>query len=263
MAFILILLFLLFFPEKAFGEMPESFQKKKLELLTKIIQAGVNEKFARRILSDKRLTYYNFFEKSSGIMNKIDPTHGIFEIDSIKKGGRVMKAKKNILNKVYERYGVQSEYLVSFYWVESRLGDNVGRYLVINSLFTWVLSNTRRANWAEKELITFIKICDEQKFDPFSIRGSWAGAFGKTQFIPSSYANFAVDGNGDGKIDLFNFEDAMFSTGNYLHCHGWQENDLKKIRKAIYAYNHNMHYVNIVEIYASFVKYSNIICEGD
>jgi len=263
-AFILILAFLFFYPGKVLGDLPESFQRKKPELLRKIMQAGVNEKFARIILSDKRLTYYaDFFRSNNGIARQSDPTHGIFKRDSIKKGSQVMKAKENTLNKVYERYGVQNEYLVSIYWVETRLGANVGKHQVINSLLTWVLSNTKRADWAEKELITFIKICDEQKLDPFSIRGSWAGAFGQTQFIPSSYMNFAVDDNGDGKIDLFNFEDAMFSTGNYLYCHGWDKNDLNKIKKAIYAYNHDVGYVNAVMIFASFIKYPCFVSKGD
>lgn len=264
-AFILILVFLLFYPEKTLGDLPESFQKKKPELLMKIIQAGVSEEFANTILSDRRLTYYaDFFQKKDGITNQFDPTFGIFKKDSIKKGSRVMKEKESILSKVYERYGVQSEYLVSIYWVESRLGTNLGKRLVINSLLTLALSNSRRAEWAEKELVTFIKICYKQNFNPFLIPGSWAGAFGHMQFIPSSYVNFAVsgNGNGEGKIDLFNFEDAIFSAGNYLYRNGWDKNDLKKIKKAIFAYNHSINYVTAVMIYAWFIKPPSV-CEGD
>ena len=86
------------------------------------------------------------------------------------------------------------------------------------------------------------------------MKGSWAGAFGICQFIPSSYVRFAVDGNGDGVIDLFDFRDAVASIANYLKAHGWENGRLEAKRQAIYAYNHCDSYVDAVLAYAKATK---------
>lgn len=265
-AFTLIAFYLLCCPEIVSANTVEPFQKKKPDLLTKFIKAGIDEKFANNVLSDRRLLIYgNDLPKKNGILNFPDRTFGIFKKDSIIRGNRVMTERKSVLDKVYERYGIQAEYLVSIYWIETKLGANLGKNLVINSLLTLALSGSRRAQWAEKELIAFVDICYKQNFDPFLIIGSSAGAFGRMQFIPSSYVSFAVSANSNKikEVDLFNLEDAMFSAGNYLYRHGWDKNDSTKIKKAIFAYNHSMDYVNAVMTYASFIKPPCVACEGD
>jgi membrane-bound lytic murein transglycosylase B len=90
--------------------------------------------------------------------------------------------------------------------------------------------------------------------DPFSVLGSTHGAFGLLQFIPSSFLVFAVDGNGDGVIDLFNPDDAFHSTGNYLSKFGWDMKDEKKQRKALWRYNHDRIYVDVVTKYAKAIR---------
>ena len=86
--------------------------------------------------------------------------------------------------------------------------------------------------------------------DPFTMKGSWAGAFGIPQFMPSSYVIFAVDDNGDGKVDLYDYPDAFASIANYLRRVGWKTGNEKKMRRAVYNYNHEKAYVNAVFSYA-------------
>jgi len=125
--------------------------------------------------------------------------------------------------------------------------------MVFNSLLTWCVSGNRRALWAQKELISYLTLCRKHQLDPFEVRGSTHGAFGLLQFIPSSFQRFAIDGNGDGEIDLFNFEDAMASSANYLQKNGWgrEENQQKR---ALYAYNRDRGYVNTVLKYSKLIK---------
>jgi len=100
-------------------------------------------------------------------------------------------------------------------------------------------------------------------FDPLSIKGSWAGAFGLCQFVPSSYLHYAVDGNGDGRVDLFNVVDALASVANYLKRSGWEKENQEKKKKAIYAYNHCDNYVKAVLAYATAVGKAALTLTGD
>ena len=89
------------------------------------------------------------------------------------------------------------------------------------------------------------------KKDPLELKSSWAGAIGIPQFIPTSYLDFGVDGNKDGKINLFDLEDAFHSVANYLIKNGWENNTLQ----AIYSYNHSLNYVMGVKAYAEELKW--------
>jgi hypothetical protein len=121
-------------------------------------------------------------------------------------------------------------------------------------LFTLAVIENRRSAWAENELVELLRILQKLNKDPFSIRGSWAGAFGIAQFVPSSYARFAVDGNDDGMVDLFDFSDATASIANYLKAHGWEKDRPEKNRQAVYAYNRCDNYVAAVFTYARAVN---------
>ena len=112
----------------------------------------------------------------------------------------------------------------------------------------------RRYEWAEEELVHLLVMCRDLGKDPLSVKGSWAGAFGLCQFVPSSFLTYAVDGDGDGVVDLFTFSDAMASIANYLKESGWQTNDVAQAKKAIHAYNHCDSYVKAVIAYAKACK---------
>jgi membrane-bound lytic murein transglycosylase B len=111
----------------------------------------------------------------------------------------------------------------------------------------------RKAKWAINELVAMSEI--EKKFgiDFNTVYGSWAGAFGISQFLPSSFLNYAVDGNGDDKIDLFDKIDAIHSVANYLVAHKWG-NTTEQKRKAIWRYNNSNAYVDAVLKLADLIK---------
>jgi membrane-bound lytic murein transglycosylase B len=112
----------------------------------------------------------------------------------------------------------------------------------------------KKAKWALDELANLLTIDRQGKADAMGIYGSWAGAFGWTQFLPSSYLRRAVDGDGDGKIDLFNPVDAIHSVANYLKSAGYVRGNLRRMRKALYNYNNSTPYVTSIMGLAARVK---------
>ncbi|MBW2644506.1 MAG: lytic murein transglycosylase [Deltaproteobacteria bacterium] len=105
----------------------------------------------------------------------------------------------------------------------------------------------RKSKWAYNELKAFLTYTTREKIDPVRIYGSYAGAMGIAQFMPSNILAFAKDGNNDGHVNLFNHADAIISIANYLKHYGWYNGINKKgMYKAIYHYNHSRQYVDTV-----------------
>jgi membrane-bound lytic murein transglycosylase B len=111
----------------------------------------------------------------------------------------------------------------------------------------------KKAAWALKELKALQTIQERKVMDVAQLKGSWAGAFGFPQFLPSSYNSWAVDGDADGIIDLYNLPDAGHSIGNYLKDNGWSDNKTSQ-RKAVHHYNNSDAYVDAVFTLASKVR---------
>lgn len=127
------------------------------------------------------------------------------------------------LQRAEQDYGVPAEIIVAIIGVETRYGGNVGSYKVLDALVTLGFHFPKRAEFFKKELKEFLILCREEGFDPLQPIGSYAGAMGQSQFISSSYRYYAVDGNQDGKRDLWNSpEDIIFSVANYFAKHGWK-----------------------------------------
>lgn len=103
-----------------------------------------------------------------------------------------------------------------------------------------------KARWAYRELRTVLIMADEQHFDPLDTKGSWAGAYGLPQFIPTSAKAYGRDGDGDGAINLNTLPDAVASVAHYLRVHGYKTDDPKKRRKAVWHYNHSEEYVDCI-----------------
>jgi membrane-bound lytic murein transglycosylase B len=119
-------------------------------------------------------------------------------------------------------YGVPAEIIVAIIGVETRYGGNMGGFRVIDALATLAFGYPKRAPFFRAELEHFLLLADEEHLDPLSPKGSYAGAMGRAQFMPSSYRNYAVDFDGDGRRDLFgSVPDAIGSVANYLKQHGW------------------------------------------
>ncbi len=137
--------------------------------------------------------------------------------------GRMYISKHSVIfAQAMKRYGVQAEIIAAVLGMETRYGRNRGRDRVLDALYTLSTGYPKRAAFFRKQLGNFILLCKEEHLQPDKVMGSYAGAFGTTQFIPSSYRAYAVDANGDGKRDVWNSAaDIINSVGNYFHLHGW------------------------------------------
>jgi membrane-bound lytic murein transglycosylase B len=127
------------------------------------------------------------------------------------------------IQQVAERYGVAPEMIVSIVGIETYFGTRMGRYRVLDALATLAFAYPPRAEYFTSELESFLLLTREVKVDPKAALGSYAGAMGAGQFIPSSYRAYAVDVDADGKRDLWsNWDDALGSVANYFAKHGWK-----------------------------------------
>lgn len=138
--------------------------------------------------------------------------------------GRKMHAKyPTMLSRVNARYGVPPHVLLAFWGMESNYGATKSRHRLVDAFFT-LMYDGRRETFFGNQLIALMKIADKNGLDINKIRGSWAGAMGHFQFIPTTLAQYGADGNGDGHIDIItSIGDAMASAGNYLNKLGWDK----------------------------------------
>lgn len=150
----------------------------------------------------------------------------IFVTDKrIQRGIRFWKDNETTLREASEKFGVDPEMIVAIIGVETMYGGNMGSHRVLDALATLAFSYPPRSKFFTKELENFLLLTREEDVPVTSMKGSYAGAMGYGQFIPSSYRHYAVDGDGDGKRDLLgNRRDAIFSVANYFARHGWKKN---------------------------------------
>ncbi len=144
--------------------------------------------------------------------------------DRIRLGAGFMRKHKDLLARAEEEYGVPPEIITAIIGVETRYGGHKGGYKVIDSLSTLAFFYPKRSDFFRRELEQFLILTKEQQLDPHEVMGSYAGAMGIPQFISSSYRNYAVDFDDDGRIDLWsNPADAIGSVANYFRVHGWKK----------------------------------------
>ncbi|MEN8175149.1 MAG: lytic murein transglycosylase B [Pseudomonadota bacterium] len=142
--------------------------------------------------------------------------------DRIRGGVAYWKEHVELLERAQATYGVPAEIIVAIIGVETKYGANTGSYRVIDALKTLGFGYPRRADFFRGELEEFLLMAREEELDPLKPLGSYAGAMGKPQFIPSSFRAYAIDFDGDGKRDLWNGDaDTIGSIANYLAKHGW------------------------------------------
>lgn len=186
-----------------------------------------------------------------------------------------MQTHRKALDAAQSQYGVDKEVITAIILVETRLGTYTGKRLVMNTLATlsamgdsaarqiiWdsMADDARRmprdefdkkadekTGWAYRELTAFLTYTKKEGMDPTTIKGSYAGAMGISQFIPTNIPKFGKDGNHDGKIDLFDHADAISSIAAYLKNYGWKPRISRdKAFNVIYHYNHSKYYVNAI-----------------
>lgn len=143
--------------------------------------------------------------------------------DRIRKGRDFAKKYRQTLERAEQAYGVPPHIITAIIGVETRYGRHMGNYRVVDALATLAFDYPRRAKFFRKELEQMLLLAREQRFDALSLKGSYAGAMGFGQFIPSSYRAYAVDFDGDGVADILNNPvDAIGSVANYFAEHKWQ-----------------------------------------
>ena len=143
----------------------------------------------------------------------------------ISEGLLMRKKYPTMLSRVDTKYGLPPHVILAFWGLESNYGAVKSKHKLTDAFFT-LMYNGRRETFFTNQLMALMKIADKNKLDINDIRGSWAGAMGHFQFIPTTLSQYGVDGNGDGRVDIINsVGDAMFSAGNYLNKLGWNPNE--------------------------------------
>lgn len=143
----------------------------------------------------------------------------------VQKGVDFIKKYQEIFEKVEQEYAIPKEYVAAIIGIESAYGANVGKYPVFDTLSTLAFEKNRRNRFFQKELMKFMHLSKTEKFNPKNVYGSYAGAIGLGQFMPSNYEAYGVDYNGDGKITLQRVEDAIASIANYIKLNGWRKGE--------------------------------------
>lgn len=146
-------------------------------------------------------------------------------------GADFWRRHRPTLERVSEKYGVDPAVIVAILGVETYYGRRAGDFQVLDALSTLAFDYPRRSPFFTRELENFLLLAREQARDPLSLKGSYAGAMGYGQFMPSSYRHYAVDQDGDGRIDIWdNPDDAIGSVANYLAEHGWRRGEPVAVR---------------------------------
>lgn len=137
------------------------------------------------------------------------------------KGKTLFVSNKILIEQVSKEFSVDKNLLLSLMGIETNFGTYLGKMDIVSSLAT-LSFDKRRSEFFTSELITLLKLVDKNIIDPNTLFGSWAGAFGNFQFMPSTITNHAIDYNNDNKIDLKNIEDSFASAANYIQNLGWK-----------------------------------------
>lgn len=241
---------------------------------------GIDSLFIAKLLRNPTVAFDERFVRINvtNHARKVDYSHN-YNAVGVKKTRAFLAEYSLVLAQADSVYGVPAEIIASLLWVETKHGTVLGRSNVAGVFLSVLLSNEReyidgntqavidaagldstkhdsvrtavikraqkKHHWALDQLKALEAIDKKATLDVTSLQGSWAGAFGISQFLPASYQAWAVDGNKDGSINLFNMEDAIHSVANYLKCNGWGV-QTEQQRAAVFHYNNSGAYVDAV-----------------
>jgi len=252
-------------------EVPSLYQP----LIYRLSQEGFDSEFLSRLFSDSRAGYLPALTTISLYSYEMPERYAKFlSPELILLSKQFLNHNFKTLRQMEERFQVDKEVAVAILLVESRFGENIGRYRVLPTLASialmgssenlqrncdtfrqldpevscdWIESRSRRrAEWAYQELKCFLNIIRQESIDPLEVFGSHAGAMGMAQFIPSSYLNYALSEESLEKW-LLSKEEAIFSIGNFLKSHGWKKNlPGEKKKRILLSYNRSTPYVETV-----------------
>jgi membrane-bound lytic murein transglycosylase B len=152
-----------------------------------------------------------------------DYMDGAVSADRVARGRSLMRQNRKVMQRAEKKYGVPSSIVTAIWGLESNFGQNLGGFRVVDALSTLAFEG-RRVTFGREQLLAALKILENGDIAPERMIGSWAGAMGQTQFIPTVFLQYAQDGNGDGRRNLWDTKaDVFASTSNYLREKGWQE----------------------------------------
>ena len=171
--------------------------------------------------------------------------------ERVEKGVSFYLENKELFKKIMKDFGIDPLIIVAIIGVETNYGTRFAEYPVFVSLYTQATNLPQRRLWATKEMFELLVYCKEEGIDPFSVEGSYAGAFGFGQFIPSSFNKLSIDYNQNGKKEPYGWEDVLGSVAHYLKENGYPESYYNfsfrsKAWHAIRTYNRSDHYANTV-----------------
>ena len=176
----------------------------------------VNVKFLPKVIEYDRYQP-EFYEDTNTYVSKRTSKK------KVKKGLNFYNNNKNLINKIDKNFNIEKELLLSLMGIETNFGTYVGKMDILSSLAT-LSYDKRRSEFFTNELITILKLVDDGIIDYKILYGSWAGAFGNFQFMPSTIEKYAIDYNGNKLIELKNSHDSFASAANYLKKMGWKKN---------------------------------------
>ena len=281
--FRILFVFPFLFSALAFGNPPYENAFPYQPLVDRLVTDGIDSEFLSVLFTDPRSDPVpDFMTISLGSREVPELYTQFLTPESIQLARNFLRDNLMTLRKMEKRFHVDKEIAVAILLVESRFGENIGKHRVIPTLASIALTGSkdnvqenylrlremdpdlsfeqietiakRKATWAYRELKCFLHIVSREKIDPLEIRGSYAGALGMAQFIPSSYLGYAQSKE-SLEHWLLSKEEAIFSIGNYLKSHGWKKNltDEKK-RQLLWTYNRSTPYIETILEIAKRIK---------
>ena len=146
-------------------------------------------------------------------------------ITRVKNARKVLKKNKSLFEEVEKKFHVEKEILLALWGIETNFGKHVGKMDIISSLAT-LSFNKRRSEFFSSQLLILLKLIDKKLIDVDKLYGSWAGAYGNFQFMPSTIMNYAIDYDNNNKIELkTSLKDALASAANYINSIGWKKGE--------------------------------------
>ncbi len=185
-----------------------------------ISQKTLDEAFANTALIDDIIRLDR--KQPEGTKTLPEYLSNVISQNRIDEGKRLLEEYKDVLSTIEKEYAVDKEVIVALWGIETSYGENTGNYPIVDALATLAYDG-RRSDFFRAELMKALRILEEDHIDADAMSGSWAGAMGQCQFMPSSFMRYAVDYNRDGKRDIWNTpEDVFASIAHYLHSEGWK-----------------------------------------
>jgi len=234
----------------------EDARKVYSRVVKRLRRSGVPATYAWQVLTNPGIkidtSIAEKFSRPAERMDYSDYRRIFVNTQRINGGVKFYREHQALLQAVSDKYGVDPLLILSFVGVETQYGTYASSYPVFNSLHTIIHTLPRRAKWAEDEMVAWFMICRVDGLGPHAIKGSYAGAFGYGQFMPTSFKRYAVDMDGDGVREPFEWADVFGSIANYLLKRGKYQTDSLDFSensanwRAVYKYNPSRNYVKAV-----------------